>query len=348
MQAAMPESERIAALERDLAEAIERQIGHRAGARGARAQRVRARAGVRDRARAGGPAVSRRCRADLCARRRRLHAGGRARCVAGLPRVPRGRADRRGLRHARRARRAGAPGGADPRRAGRPRVHDAPCARARRLPLDARGADARRRARPRRDRALARSGRAVRRAHDRARDDVRRAGRDRDPERADRARAGDRQRPQVGVPGQHVARAADAAERRDRVLGRAARGPVRRAQRPPGGVRPRHPRVRPAPARADQRDPRPVQGGGRTDGARAGGALAAGPDRTVPFAGARAGRGATAGGGGGDRRRGGIGMGRRDQAQAGRPEPALERGQVHAGRRVGRRAARISRAIRSS
>ena len=45
---------------------------------------------------------------------------------------------------------------------------------------------------------------------------------------------------------------------------------VRRAQRAPGGVRPRHPRLRPAPARADQRDPRPVEGRGGADGARAG------------------------------------------------------------------------------
>ena len=53
-------------------------------------------------------------------------------------------------------------------------------------------------------------------------DDVRRAGRDRDPERADRARARDRLRAQVGVPGLDVARAADAAERGHRVLRRAA------------------------------------------------------------------------------------------------------------------------------
>ena len=231
---------------------------------------------------------------------------------------------------------------------GRPRVHDAPRARARRLPHDARRADARRRARPRRDRALARGGRAVRRADDRAGDDVRGPGRDRDPERADRARAGGRQRAQVRVPGQHVARAADAAERRDRVLRRAARGPVRRAERPPGGVRPRHPRLRPAPARADQRDPRPVQGRGRADGARAGRAVAAGADRAVPRAGARTRGGAAADRGGGARRRGGHGAGRRDQAQAGRPEPALQRGQVHAGGRRRSTCARGSRAIRWS
>ncbi len=68
---------------------------------------------------------------------------------------------------------------------------------------------------------------------------------------------------QVGVPREHVARAAHAAQRGDRVLRRAAGAPVRRAQRAPGRVRARHPRLGPPSARADQRDPRPVQGRGR-------------------------------------------------------------------------------------
>ena len=76
-------------------------------------------------------------------------------------------------------------------------------------------------------------------------------------------------RAQVRVPGQHVARAAHAAERRDRLLGRAARADVRRAERAPGRVPPGHPRLRAPPARADQRDPRPVEGRGGPDGARA-------------------------------------------------------------------------------
>ena len=54
-----------------------------------------------------------------------------------------------------------------------------------------------------------------------------------------------------------------------RLLRRAARADVRRAERAPGGVRPRHPRLGPPPARADQRDPRPVEGRGGPDGARA-------------------------------------------------------------------------------
>ena len=49
---------------------------------------------------------------------------------------------------------------------------------------------------------------------------------------------------QVRVPREHVARAAHAAERRDRLLGGAAGADVRRAQRPPGRVPPRHPRAR--------------------------------------------------------------------------------------------------------
>ena len=81
-----------------------------------------------------------------------------------------------------------------------------------------------------------------------------------------RARAG--QPPQVRVPGQHVPRAADAAQRGPGLLRGASRADVRRHQRAPGGVPPRHPRVGQAPAGAAQRDPRPVQGRGRSDGAR--------------------------------------------------------------------------------
>ena len=47
---------------------------------------------------------------------------------------------------------------------------------------------------------------------------------------------------QVGVPGEHVARAAHPAQRRHRVLGGAAGADVRRPQRTAGGLPPRHPR----------------------------------------------------------------------------------------------------------
>ena len=75
------------------------------------------------------------------------------------------------------------------------------------------------------------------------------------------------QPPQVGVPRQHVARAAHPAQRGDRVLGGAARPHVRRDQRASAGVPPRHLELGQAPPPAPQRDPRPVQGRGREDGA---------------------------------------------------------------------------------
>ena len=59
------------------------------------------------------------------------------------------------------------------------------------------------------------------------------------------------------VPRQHVPRAADAAERRHRLLRGAARADVRRGQRQAGGVPERHPVVGPPPALAHQRHPRP-------------------------------------------------------------------------------------------
>ena len=58
-----------------------------------------------------------------------------------------------------------------------------------------------------------------------------------------------RERAQERVPGQHVARAADAAERDHRLLAGAAAAAVRRDQREAGGVPRRHPLVRQPPAR---------------------------------------------------------------------------------------------------
>ena len=108
----------------------------------------------------------------------------------------------------------------------------------------------------------------------RAAGDVRQPVRARHPQRAAvpgartaDGRAGGGQPPQVGVPRQHVARAADAAQRGARVLRGAARADVRRAQRAPGGVPPGHLELGQAPAPAPQRDPRPVEGRGREDGA---------------------------------------------------------------------------------
>ena len=79
--------------------------------------------------------------------------------------------------------------------------------------------------------------------------------------------AGGREPPQVGVPRQHVPRAADAAERHHRVQRDApggGSGPERR------GLRPRSPedqRGRQAPPRAHQRRARPLEDRGREDGA---------------------------------------------------------------------------------
>ena len=82
-----------------------------------------------------------------------------------------------------------------------------------------------------------------------------------------RARGG---RPaQVGVPGEHVARASHAPQRRDRLLRGAARAHVRRSQRATGRVSPRHPELRKAPPRPAERHPRPVEGRGRSDGSSA-------------------------------------------------------------------------------
>ena len=73
---------------------------------------------------------------------------------------------------------------------------------------------------------------------------------------------------QVGVPREHVARAAHPAQRRHRLLRGAPRADVRRPQRAAGGLPQGHPLGRPPPARAARRHPRPVEDRGRTDGAR--------------------------------------------------------------------------------
>ena len=115
---------------------------------------------------------------------------------------------------------------------------------------------------------------------------------------------------QVGVPREHVARAADAAERDHRLLAGAAREALRRAQREAGGVRRGHPHVREPPARAHRRHPRPLQGRGRAGRARGRAVLADG--------GARAGRRDGARARDGERRRGHArgGWGRRTSSRA--------------------------------
>ena len=84
----------------------------------------------------------------------------------------------------------------------------------------------------------------------------------------DKSRAArNRQPAQERVPGQHVARAAHAAERHHRLLRGADRAHVRRAQRQAGRLPEGHPFVGQAPAVADQRHPRPVEDRGRAHGA---------------------------------------------------------------------------------
>ena len=120
-----------------------------------------------------------------------------------------------------------------------------------------------------------------------------------------------------------------------RVLRGAAGADVRRHQRAPGGVPPRHPGVRAAPARAAQRDPGPVEGRGRADGARATRRSTRRPSLEHALShGARARRRSTAS-------RLDLDIGRRRRrverrraaAQAGGAQPADQRGQVHPRRR---------------
>ena len=130
----------------------------------------------------------------------------------------------------------------------------------------------------------------------RRRHEPRRAGRARREREPDERRAQapvpgarDGEPAQVGVPRQHVARAADAAERDHRLLAGAARGDGRRGEREAGGVPRRHPLLGEPPALADQRRARPVQGRGGAGRARGRAVLAAGRARERRRDGARAG-----------------------------------------------------------
>ncbi len=78
--------------------------------------------------------------------------------------------------------------------------------------------------------------------------------------RAADGRAAGRQPPQVGIPRQHVARAAHPAQCGHRLLGSAARPVVRRAQRAPARVPAGHLDLGQASPPLAERHPRPVQG----------------------------------------------------------------------------------------
>ncbi len=107
---------------------------------------------------------------------------------------------------------------------------------------------------------------------------ARRPGRERQPDerRAQPPLHGARgdQPPQVGVPREHVARAAHTAQRDPGIHAGASGADVRRHQCEAGGVPRRHPLLREPPPLADQRRARSVQGRGRAGGARDGAVLA--------------------------------------------------------------------------
>ena len=140
-----------------------------------------------------------------------------------------------------------------------------------------------------------------------------------------------REPPQVGVPREHVPRAADAPQRRDRLLGGPPGAAVRGGEREADRVSPRHSLLRSAPPVPDQRHPRSVQGGGRTAGAGA---------RAIPSA-CRPGQCGDPGPGAGDSARdhahpdGGRGGGRhrcrRAEGEADPAEPPVQCGEVHPG-----------------
>ena len=139
---------------------------------------------------------------------------------------------------------------------------------------------------------------------------------------------------QVGVPGQHVARAAHAAQLAADPGQAAGRQRGRAPDRAAGRVRQHDPRRRQRPAVADQRHPRPLQGRGGQDGDPPG---AARPGRGAGVRRARR-------SGRWPRRRGWASTielergpaahdhHRRAAAPAGAQEPALERVQVHRAR----------------
>ena len=139
---------------------------------------------------------------------------------------------------------------------------------------------------------------------------------------------------QVGVPREHVARAAHAAQLAPDPVEGAGLERARQPERQAGRVRGHDPQRRLGPARADQRHPRPVEGRGGQDGRARRADLAGGRARLrgalVPTD--RRGEGAALR----DRARARRPRGDRDRraaAPAGAEEPALERVQVHRGRR---------------
>ena len=166
---------------------------------------------------------------------------------------------------------------------------------------------------------------------------------------AEERRARRRQPHEVRVPRQHVARAADAAQRHHRLLRSAPRRPDGRDDRAAARVHRRHLQQRQASALADQRHPRPVQGGSRQDDARPGAGAGVVAVREQPVDHQGEGRGPPHPPRAGCRRGPGVDSGGRAQGQADRLQPALQCGEVHRRRRPGDAARRrVSRAPTSA
>ena len=149
------------------------------------------------------------------------------------------------------------------------------------------------------------------------------------------ARARGRQPAQVGVPGQHVARAAHPAERRDRLLRGAARPDVRRAQRAPGRVPPRHLELRAGTCSSSSTRSstcprsRPARWCSSRPRSACGGAL----EYALSLVRERAAAHAHHARPRGRRRRRAVIEADELRLQAGGAQPRVERGQVHPGRR---------------
>ncbi len=152
---------------------------------------------------------------------------------------------------------------------------------------------------------------------------------------AEERRAGRREPHEVGVPRQHVARAADAAQRHHRLLRGAPGRPDGRDDRQAARVHRRHLQQRQAPALPDQRHPRPVEGGSRQDDARPGAGAGVVVVRQQPVDHPGEGRDAPHPPGHGSRRGTGRDSGGPAQGQADRLQPALQCGQVHRRGRAG-------------
>ena len=305
---------------------------------------VRSGTRVRHRGSERGDAVSGRRRSHLAPRRRRLPARLLGRRVRRLHRVSVRNGDPSGVGHGRGKGGARAPDDSGARRSRRPKLLVAGSTAARQLPHAPRCADDVRRRADRRRHPVAARGQPVRGRADRACGDLRDAGDDRDREcgtlqgdQREEPRARGREPAQVRVPRSYVARAADAAERRDRLLAGPARPPVRRGEPEAGALPAEHPPLWPTPLEPHQRRARRLEGRGGSDGTRHRARHARRNPGRRADARPRAGERPRADAHARHRARSSGGISRRAPDQAGRPEPRNERREVHAARRPSHR-----------